>query len=389
VALTTTVTIQLKECYTITDMVASNLQTVHNDDILQTQGMIYITAITPDGKSVHIDKTKPIRIQMPVYPYIPGTKIFTGGRDENGNMNWVTVEEIDKKLVPLPIKTIDPDNDFGFTQDPAILNNAHMRTHHTLDDIRKYENTLLATHEFKVRYYRYPSPRMTQIYIDNLDKNMWEVDELAVQYLLKDSAERVNKEINAAIPWRKGGDVTEEEQREAQRHLIQSAKEFGREKLVGFRMFAAQKLTKIDTTIKVDPTKAQEFVEAIMVSYSLSEFGWINCDAFYNDPKAEPIKLIVQTSKPPSVINLVFKKKRVILSGIIHDRNKFRFTRDEEKYSKLPKGDTATVLAIGYHEDQIIFGSKEIVIGQQEVEDLDLHVITAAELKKRLASYGR
>src|SRR5690349_6292820 len=52
---TAEVTIELKEHYTMLDFITSNLQTVHNGDILQTQGMIYLSAKKSDGREVKIE----------------------------------------------------------------------------------------------------------------------------------------------------------------------------------------------------------------------------------------------------------------------------------------------------------------------------------------------
>lgn len=384
--------IQLKECYSIADIVASNLQTVHNGEILQTRGMIYLTATTPDGKTVSIDKSKPIRFEMPVSSNSPDAKFFKGTRDESGNINWTTVEEPSKKLIPFPIKMIAPRPDFecrpdfGFTQDPNIWKDTTAKYYYTNDDITKYENTLLATREFKARYYSYCMSDLTKIYIANLDKNMWEVDELVVQYFIKDSTNRVNFELNNIPPGLNGGKRTKE-QEDAHQWLVDHAKEYGHKMIEIFKNFAAQKLTKVDQNLKLDTTKIKDFNKAF-IAYETVEFGWINCDIFYNDPNAEKIKLFVQTNEAPSIINIIFKDKRIILDGIEDGNNKFRFTKNEDGYNKLPKGDTAIILAIGYRDNKIIFASKEIIIGQKGIEKLDLQVITADELKKRLKNYG-
>jgi hypothetical protein len=384
--------IELKECYSIPDIITGHLQTVHNGDILQTQGMIYLTATTADGKTVSIDKSKPIRIEMPVSSNFPNAKFFKGARDDKGNINWTIVEEPSKKLVPFPIKIIAPRpdfecrSDFGFTQDPKIWKDTTAKYYYTNDDITKYENTLLATREFKARYYSYCMSDLTKIYIDNLDKNMWEVDELMVQYFIKDSTDRVNFELNNIPPGLKGGKRTKD-QEDAHQWLVDHAKEYGHEMIEIFKMFAAQKLTKVDENLKIDTSKVKDFNKAF-IAFETVEFGWINCDIFYNDPKAEKIKLFVQTNETPSIINIIFKDKRIILDGIEDGQNNFRFTKDKEGYNKLPKGDKAIILAIGYHDNNITFASKEIITGQNENEKLDLQVITATELNKQLKKYG-
>ncbi|HYV92706.1 MAG TPA: hypothetical protein VE978_13000 [Chitinophagales bacterium] len=378
-------TIQLKENYSIADIVSSNLQTIHNSEILQSQGMIYLLATTSDGSAVKIDKSKPIRIEFPFSGNFGDAKFFRGTRDDIGNINWTTVEGPDKKLVPFPIKMIasrpygECSKDFGITKDPEIWKDTMTKYYRTYDEITKYENTLLATREFKARYYSYCMPELTKIYIDNLDKNMWEVDELVVQHFIKDSTERVDFEIGYRPPGVNGGARTKE-QDAAYEWLVNTAKESGHQMIIIFKAFAAQKLTKIDETRKVDTSEVKDFDKAF-IAYETVSFGWINCDIFYKDPKAEKIKLLVQTNETPSIVNIIFKDRKIVLDGIEDGTNKFRFTKDHEGYNKLPKGDTAIILAIGYRDNKITFASKEIIIGQNETENLDLKEITGSELK--------
>jgi hypothetical protein len=340
---------------------------------------------------VRIDKSKPIRIEMPTSSNFPDAKFFNGERDDKGNINWTTIEDPSKKLVPFPIKMIAPRwdlecrPDFGFTQDPKIWKDTTAKYYYTNEDITKYENTLLATREFKARYYSFCMSSLTKIYLDNLDKNMWEIDELMVQYFIKDSTDRVNYNLN----WEKntGVKLVTQTQKDAHKEILKNDQDYGHRMITIFKEFASQKLEKIDETKKIDTIKVKKFNEAF-IAYDAVEFGWINCDIFFKDPKAEKIKLFVQTSETPSIVKIIFKDRKIILDGIEDGQNNFRFTQDHEGYNKLPKGDTAIILAIGYLDNKIIFSSKEIIIGQNEIEKLDLHVVTADELKTQLKNYG-
>ena len=87
------VKIELKENYAFADFITSNLQTISNDELLQTQGMIYLNATSGNDLNLKIDKSKPIRIEFPVRDIVSEAKIFKGERDKNGNINWETVAD--------------------------------------------------------------------------------------------------------------------------------------------------------------------------------------------------------------------------------------------------------------------------------------------------------
>lgn len=82
------VKIELAEALTIEDMVTSNLTTTSNGKLLQTGGMLYLNA-TANGEPLHIDTTKPLRIEIPTDTKIEGMQAYRGIRDSAGNMNWV------------------------------------------------------------------------------------------------------------------------------------------------------------------------------------------------------------------------------------------------------------------------------------------------------------
>ena len=82
------VKVELAEALSVEDMVLSNLTTTSNGKLLQTGGMLYINA-TANGKPLHIDTTKPLRIDIPTDIKIEGMQAYRGIRDSAGNMNWV------------------------------------------------------------------------------------------------------------------------------------------------------------------------------------------------------------------------------------------------------------------------------------------------------------
>jgi hypothetical protein len=381
----TKVTLALKEHYSIADFISSNLQTIHDNDILQTQGMIYLSATTSDGSALGIDKTKPIRIEFPVKERIDGTKIFTGKRDEAGNINWGEMKEPSKYLVAYPIRLIshcetnlkdfyvgeDIPDCFGFTLDP--INNPG---NYYVGDIDKFGNTFLATREFRERFLTAPDQDILKIYIDNLEENLWEADELVVKYLIQDSAQR--KEVRRfefesekeMIQWQK--------ERQDRAHRVIQA----------FKKFAQQKLTNIDPVKRVIDTTYAEMNRAF-TSFDALDFGWVNVDHFYNDPKAENVKLMAATNEPAQMVYLILPERNIILSGIQNDDKQYWFTKKEDGYNKLPKGEKAILVAIGLVDNEVLFADKEIVIGKNEIETLSLKKASSKEIKTRLAGYKK
>jgi hypothetical protein len=122
------VKLKLKENYSFADFITSNLQTLSHSELLQTQGMIYFNAISGNNLNLRIDKNKPIRIEFPVNDIITEAKIFKGEKDKNGNINWDTIGDPSKSLIPFPIRILAPQSfgecpkDFGITSDRNYYN---------------------------------------------------------------------------------------------------------------------------------------------------------------------------------------------------------------------------------------------------------------------------
>jgi hypothetical protein len=381
---TSEVIISLREHYTISDFVTGNLQATHNNEILQSQGMIYFSAKRANGGSVTIDKSKPVRIEFPVNEKIQETKIFTGARDENGNLNWNEVREPSKLLVPFPIHFISQGSpftecpgSFGITLD--TIKNSYFNYY---GSVSQFENTFLATREFKQRYDTACWKVVLKIYIDNINRNLWEADELVVKHFIKDSIERVSYEINYRPPGINGGPRTKE-QVYAHEWLVKSAKESAHRLIAAFQKFASERLTRIDPAKTFADTTIAQMRKAF-VAYDALEFGWVNVDYFYKDPKAVDIKLAVKTNEPAPIINLIVPKRNIILSGIDNQGNTYFFTKRKDGYNKLPRGEKALIIAINIADNRLRYAEKEIVIGQSENEILELKTIKGEELRIRL-----
>lgn len=85
------VKLELKEMYSMTDIIKAGLLTHSNDDALSSGGMLYINAVS--GQEVTI--TKKIQIAVPT-DYANGKmQLYKGEEKTNGNINWVNP-------VPLP-----------------------------------------------------------------------------------------------------------------------------------------------------------------------------------------------------------------------------------------------------------------------------------------------
>lgn len=100
------VEIELTEALTIDEMILSNLTTISDGKLLETDGMIYFNA-TAKGKQLFVNPEKPVYVEIPTANRKSGMSVYKGLRDKNGNMNWVNPIPIENYLIPLDLFTLD------------------------------------------------------------------------------------------------------------------------------------------------------------------------------------------------------------------------------------------------------------------------------------------
>ncbi|WP_282039932.1 hypothetical protein [Saccharicrinis aurantiacus] len=378
--LTQSVNIELKENFTISDFIFSNLQTLHGNDILVSNGMIHYSAKDSSGNDLRIKDGHSIRIQIPQKDINNNNLIFIGERDISGTINWSNAEEPTKTLVPYPIKFISKNrywteclDYYGIVSDTTDLKHYD---YNYFGNMKDFENTILATKEFKDRFSWTCWDSVFNLYVNNLEKEMWVIDEMVIEFLKRDS-------IRSVKWWLETFDSNKYVKNKA----IEDIKKFKGWEIKMFQEFASQKLTTIDSKLKIDTSVIKDINQAF-ISYDGLKFGWVNVDYFYNNPKSEQVKLVAHTNLSNAVVNLIFKNDNVILNGLEKRKQEYWFTKDLEGYNRLPIGDTAIIIGIGLIDNKLVFDKREFIIDGDKTINLDFQEITGENLANELKKYG-
>lgn len=94
-----------------------------------------------------------------------------------------------------------------------------------------------------------------------------------------------------------------------------------------------------------------------------SKLGWINCDRFLK--LKNRTNLIVRTNlKKNTYVRLIFKSINSIMPG--------SFRKNGVVFSQIPKGSRATLIAMSEQGEESFYISKEIIVGQNKIENLEL-----------------
>ncbi|MBC7862627.1 MAG: hypothetical protein IAF38_06600 [Bacteroidia bacterium] len=107
---------------------------------------------------------------------------------------------------------------------------------------------------------------------------------------------------------------------------------------------------------------------------STGSLGWINCDRFSEATNKTEFAVEMDTSLKP-VIRLVFKDINSVMSAKHLKGNKFIV-------SNVPAGKKATLIAFSLINDEPFFASKEIIIGMEDKENLEMLKTTLTLLQE-------
>jgi len=349
------VEIVIIEAAGLTDFLTCNLQTLSNDNLLESAGMIFIDAKS-NGKSLRMAEGKKIAVSMPMMRSGEGFQMFMGKIDDDGALNWIEDKSADKDyLIPFPSDVLYIDYWNGY-RDWFSGVNGHWNS--SLDSVKfnptneEYRNTLIQTREFRDRYMKmfettqlisvlmnqdlkreeYDKAsydiRLFELYFSNLDKDIQLLDSMA------------NKIVSDFIDspgfsdWQKvdrsEGDfyffLQDDFDKEYYKTLLDfgsdgargnvlKLKDFGVDLLsdnaydelinkganqeealmmINFEQERSRYLGQIirEKEFKEEKGEMQEFIRETV--FSTSELGWINCDRFSNDPTAGKAEITVK-----------------------------------------------------------------------------------------------
>lgn len=164
--------IELKECYSIPDMIKNNLSTITTKgEILESDGMIYINATTSNGDT--LDLVKPIRVETVTRKKDSEMQIFNGKKDKSivWELSKSKIEE--EKPIKTDIAKIEIAGDSIIKGQPIMG-----KSEHYYDYVYSFISDRLGW----INVDKYNKTKRTEIEITLADKN-----EPALYYLVFDN----------------------------------------------------------------------------------------------------------------------------------------------------------------------------------------------------------
>lgn len=189
------------------DFMQQNLSTITSDGkLLESGGMLHLTAQTSAGTAIEIATDCPLFLRLGSR-YALNNAAHYHGVEKDDRIFWEKAAELEHWLTPVPLK------DLNFyleghpkPQHPVAATPRAMPTQDTGSDTTttpycgldekivdqlyqaSFERTLISTKEFEQRMHcihKSCSEDLLNLYLDNLEKNLYEIDALAYDFLRK------------------------------------------------------------------------------------------------------------------------------------------------------------------------------------------------------------
>jgi hypothetical protein len=372
---TDSIQISLQEFYKKSDILLADLSTESNGKLLETAGMINITA-TSQGQAIEIKDDKRIVVHFPkpesryeemnlFYPAV------NGGTDSSVT-NW----EID--TVSLVKATLDLSG-WGY-QWPGHDNSTEFEfTPKSFVDTGYYWNPV----ELYVNAFEFSKSTIEEV--NNYADGSFGVE---MRFDITTTGKVVNPRMSSKVT-----DGTRKELLT----FLKSLPEFNPGKnnmgeiiqrvgilgVSGGEMIPLYKsreayLRSFDRKYKSfenKPIKNVDDAELEYYVFSVANLGWINCDRFI-EPN-DPVDFIVKAPADNNTkVKLVFSDLNGVLRANVVDGNYV--------FSKVPKGTAATVFAVRNDAGNLLASFQKVTIDDTPFQGLALEAMTLAELKQEL-----
>jgi len=368
------ITLEIIQSYNLSDIYFEELSTIDTAGApLSSHGMFKISTVE---KVVNINPNYPIIYSLPTVEYDPEMTLFEGDIDVNGDLVWSQNGEIQKFLNKVPLTSLDF-NYYIFNSENDYINlsarkrlpsndlqgDSSLFTCGISSDFIEFlksdslKNTFISTKEFELRMayiHRSCDPIVLEIYLKNLERNLFEADYLAYKYLNSiDNPRSIN------------------------------FKKFAEEGLTKVRNadsnnYAVRAFNNARTKVKEMRTKAYNTYKI-----SINSFGWYNIDKYLKDPRLNFSDQIVKIKDFQQYeefnIALIIESDMVCIFLNSEDENKFSLRK-----AKLPIGEKARYLVTALKDTTTFFASKEFVLSNLNKFEIDLKQASSDEIKKTL-----
>ncbi|WP_420603742.1 hypothetical protein [Flagellimonas sp.] len=261
----------------------------------------------------------------------------------------------------------------------------------------KFQNTLIATREFEKRLqvmFKICRPDILDIYINNLDKNLWELDSLAATILKGDKHEDAflgfSKERKTKI---RGADKN-----------VQILSKYYKQRLKQIKTESRKIFEELEQSRKIEEKKKQKIREAYreilkkrekhrMETYGFqqTELGWLNIDrgAGEKDWESQRLEVLVKNGDFYDRVHtyIFYKSIKSLFRLNSLDSKTFFVGNENSREMLIPKRKPAVIASIAYLDDEVYSSFFEFETNSTKEIEINLNKTEKKKLDEILGEF--
>jgi len=384
------VQIAVKEYYKISDIILSNLSTTSGDQILETGGMIHITA-KADNENCILKQGNTIEIGFPYSNKKDDMALFNGDW-KNDKIDWKIAKNttINKEIVTVVEKSEREEEVFVVVEEMPEFPGGTNALRKYIEQNTQYPYSSLKDRiEGKVSV-NFVVDRFGSANNFRIARGLNSALEKAAIYALrqmptwKPGMQRGKPvSVSYTVPvyfTLKDSVLTAEEIRKA-KTFEEKIKDLKYDSKSRSYIIENKFIKDFEKNVKEDNLQEITVFDVDRYVFSASQLGWINCDRFVdnNIPKVNfSLKIDGQGE---TIVNVVFHRYKSILPGIIEP--------NQISFKNVPMGEKITIVALKSVNNKILLAVKETVITDKEEIDLDFKSVTMDLLKSEMEKLNK
>jgi TonB family protein len=347
--------VELKECYSIADMLLSNLSTTTaSGDLLDSGGIVLVRA-SARGQQLHVAAGRAFQLQIPFSRRQRGMNLFYG-RGGRQPTHWVAAGPA--VVAPATARPVagSANQMPSYGSGPADIN-----------QLVRYPQAAQANHVEGLVYASFVVDEAGQVVDPTIIRSLgYGCDEEVLRVLRQTSGHwtpaqqdgrlvKVKMVLPIRFSFRPG----------------QMSAETGADAVPTAATPAAP------ATDDDNPDVEEAFeTTADHYAFQVQQLGWLNCERAWQ-PSGAPVALLATADvEPGTSVHLVFRESTTILTGQPQD--------DGYHFSGVPANQRAVLVGVQYRNGTPYLALQEIVTGQRAAEALAFRETTLTELEQAL-----
>ncbi len=347
--ITGNIQISVKEYYKVSDILLANLSTTSGNELMETGGMIYITA-SSNNENCILKKGQTIEISFPAKERKDEMKLFTGNWENENHINWQAAETIKETAI------------FTIVEQMPVFKGG--------------ESSMMSFISKNVKYPAVAREKELQgkVFVSFVVNETGAISDAKVLRGVAPELDAAAISVISKMPdWTPG-------------------KQNGRNVSVQYNLLINFVLDGSNNgtvdwggkPFNVDSDSSIAKAGANNLSYyilSSNQLGWINCDRLWKQNQV-PINYIVSTEgSGNSFARIVFHRFKAVMDGMSQGRN---FT-----FQRTPLGEDITIVAIIYKDNKPFLCVKDTKIDKAGEKDLAYQPLTVETLKSEMKKLDR